>query len=100
MRQLYGHQTPHRLYDLDTLPFNCQRSKPSWVTATATPESSGSHDDAHLPRHVNSNFPLSLSPTLLRFLPPLSYPCSRASLVEVNGFEPMASCVQGRRSPS
>ena len=24
----------------------------------------------------------------------------RAKLVEVNGFEPMASCVQGRRSPS
>jgi hypothetical protein len=24
----------------------------------------------------------------------------RLSLVEVNGFEPMTSCVQGRRSPS
>ena len=23
-----------------------------------------------------------------------------ANLVEVNGFEPMASCVQGRRSPN
>ena len=28
------------------------------------------------------------------------YPPKRFELVEVNGIEPMTSCVQGRRSPS
>ena len=36
----------------------------------------------------------------LRYLSQSSIKNSQSKVVEVNGFEPMASCVQGRRSPS
>ena len=64
------HLHQHRFYDLDTLLFNCQRSK---------------------------NFVKSLKLVVEFSLnnQPYSF-----TMVEVNGIEPMTSCVQGRRSPS